>query len=171
MLSAKKPFDDIHHKNAHMQLVVLKGCRPKVDEVWGPSLTGFLKSCWHQDLTKRPSAPHASAVLKREVAKFADGGGDLVLNNFRRKSTFVNRNALREKFQGRKSKSSSHALKTMPSIEEDSKPEARKEELDATRPSHLRLASPPASKPEATGKEESAVGEVREGFASVTVSQ
>ena len=37
--------------------------------------------------------------MKREVAKAAGGDDNaLVLNNFKRKSTFVNREALREKF-------------------------------------------------------------------------
>ena len=101
MLTCEKPFDGISHKNVHMETVVSKGGRPKTDEAWGPSLIGFLTSCWHQDLTRRPSASHASSVLKREAAKLAGDGDGLVLNNFRRKSTFVNRNALREtKSQG-----------------------------------------------------------------------
>ena len=86
----EKPFDKIKHKNIHIEMVIQKGARPKVDESWGPALTGFLNSCWHQDLTKRPSAIRASAILKREAAK-ALGGKELELNNFRRKSTFVNR--------------------------------------------------------------------------------
>ena len=92
----EKPFDHIQHKNIHIEMVIQKGARPKVDESWGPALTGFLNSCWHQDFAKRPSAIRASAILKREAAK-ALGGKDLELNNFRRKSTFVNRDSLVEK--------------------------------------------------------------------------
>jgi len=97
MLKMEKPFDNITHANTYLEMVVHRGARPKThDEVWGPSLTGFIKSCWHQDLTKRPSAQRASAILKREASK-ALGGKNLELNNFRRKSTFVNRESLREK--------------------------------------------------------------------------
>lgn len=80
----------MHHEN-----VVIKGGRPKVDENWGPAMKGFLNSCWNQDLNKRPTAAKASAILKREAAKVSGGEG-LELNNFRRKSTFVNRDSLRE---------------------------------------------------------------------------
>ena len=79
MLKMEKPFDHIQHKNIHIEMVIQKGARPKVDESWGPALTGFLNSCWHQDLTKRPSAIRASAILKREAAK-ALGGKELELN-------------------------------------------------------------------------------------------
>ena len=97
MLKMEKPFDNITHANTYLEMVVHRGARPKThDEVWGPSLTGFIKSCWHQDLTKRPSAQRASSILKREASK-ALGGKNLELNNFRRKSTFVNRESLREK--------------------------------------------------------------------------
>lgn len=93
----EKPFDNIQHKNTHIEMVIQRGARPKSDdEGWGPSLKGFIKSCWNQDLTKRPSAIRASAILKREAAK-ALGGKELELNNFRRKSTFVNRDSLVEK--------------------------------------------------------------------------
>ena len=93
----EKPFDNIQHKNTHVEMVVQKGARPKSDdEGWGPSLNGFIKSCWNRDLTKRPSAIRASAILKREAAK-ALGGKEFELNNFRRKSTFVNRDSLVEK--------------------------------------------------------------------------
>ena len=91
----EKPFDHIQHKNIHIEMVIQKGARPKVDESWGPALTGFLNSCWHRDLTKRPTAAKASLILKREAAKVS-GGAELELNNFRRKSTFVNRDSLRE---------------------------------------------------------------------------
>jgi len=94
MLSCFKPFAG-YNKKMHHELVVIKGGRPKVDESWGPALTGFLNSCWHRDLTKRPTAAKASLILKREAAKVS-GGAELELNNFRRKSTFVNRDSLRE---------------------------------------------------------------------------
>ena len=77
-------------------MVVQKGARPKIDESWGPSLKGLINSLWNQDLTKRPNASKASAILKREAAK-AMAGDEAELNNFRRKSTFVNRDSLREK--------------------------------------------------------------------------
>jgi len=80
----------MHHEN-----VVIKGGRPKIDDSWGPAMKGFLNSCWNQDLNKRPTAAKASAILKREAAKVS-GGASLELNNFRRKSTFVNRDSLRE---------------------------------------------------------------------------
>ena len=98
MLAAEQPFAKVERKTVHMELVVSKGARPKIEELWGPSLSGFLKECWHQDLTRRPSAARASSILKREVAKAAGDDNALVLNNFKRKSTFVNREALREKF-------------------------------------------------------------------------
>jgi hypothetical protein len=105
MLMMEKPYDSVSSTHGYLEMVAKVGARPKIDkESWGPSLTGFIKSCWHQDLTKRPSASHASAVLKREAAK-AIGGSDLELNNFRRKSTFVNRDSLIEK---RKSSIAAH---------------------------------------------------------------
>lgn len=94
MLAMEKPFAK-YNKKMHSDLVVSMGGRPKVEESWSPSLKGFLNSCWHQDLKRRPTAAKASAILKREAAKAA-GGGNLELNNFRRKSTFVNRDSLRE---------------------------------------------------------------------------
>jgi hypothetical protein len=95
MLKMEKPYAAFN-KKAHHDLVVVKGGRPQMEESWGKSLTGFISSCWDQDLTKRPSAARASNILKREVAKVSDGGAS-DLNNFRRKSTFVNRESLRER--------------------------------------------------------------------------
>ena len=97
----EKPYAG-YNKKMHNDLVVIKAGRPKVEDSWGPSLQGFLKSCWSQDLTKRPTAHKASAILKREASKVG-AGGDLELNNFRRKSTFVNRDSLRESLKERKS--------------------------------------------------------------------
>jgi len=94
MLSCTRPFSGYSQK-MHHENVVIKGGRPKVDENWGPAMKGFLNSCWNQDLNKRPTAAKASAILKREAAKVSGGEG-LELNNFRRKSTFVNRDSLRE---------------------------------------------------------------------------
>jgi len=91
----EKPFAGFN-KKTHNDFVVLKGARPKIDESMGKSLYCFIEACWHQDLTKRPSASRASNILKREVAKITDGGAS-DLNNFRRKSTFVNRESLRER--------------------------------------------------------------------------
>lgn len=95
MLAMEKPFAK-YSKSMHTELVVTKGGRPKVDDAWGPSLKGFVQSCWHQDLKRRPTAMKASVILKREASKVA-GGSQLELNNFRRKSTFVNRESLRER--------------------------------------------------------------------------
>lgn len=78
----------------HTDLVVKMGVRPKIDDFWGPAMKGFLNSCWHQDLERRPTEERASAILKREASKVA-GGSEVELNNFRRKSTIVNKNALR----------------------------------------------------------------------------
>ncbi|KAL7469906.1 hypothetical protein ACHAXS_010154 [Conticribra weissflogii] len=101
MLKTEKPFAGFN-KKLHFDLVVQRGSRPKVDDSWGPSLKGLINSLWHQDLTKRPEAARASMVLKREAAK-AMGGEEIELNNFRRKSTFVNRDSLREKHSLKKS--------------------------------------------------------------------
>jgi len=95
MLSCNRPFSGYSQK-MHHENVVIKGGRPKVDENWGPAMKGFLNSCWNQDLNKRPTAAKASAILKREAAKVSGGAASLELNNFRRKSTFVNRDSLRE---------------------------------------------------------------------------
>jgi len=95
MLKMEKPFAGFN-KKSHHELVVVKRGRPESDESWSASLSGFLSACWNHDLTKRPSAARASNILKREVAKVSDGGAS-DLNNFRRKSTFVNRDSLRER--------------------------------------------------------------------------
>lgn len=95
MLQMEIPFPR-YTKKAHSELVVKKGGRPKIEDSWGPGMKGFLKSCWNQDLKRRPTAAKASLILKREAAK-ASGGGVVELNNFRRKSTFVNRDSLRER--------------------------------------------------------------------------
>ena len=94
MLKMEKPYK-AYSKKMHNDLVVVKGGRPQIDDSWGPSLRGFLASCWHQDLSKRPTATKASLILKREAAKVGGGSG-MELNNFRRRSTYVNVNALRE---------------------------------------------------------------------------
>ena len=93
MLKMEKPYAQ-YSKKMHTDLVVSKGERPKLEESWSQILQEFLNSCWHQDLERRPTAEKASAILKREASKVA-GGSEVELNNFRRKSTFVNRNALR----------------------------------------------------------------------------
>lgn len=90
----EKPFANFD-KQLYHDYVILRGFRPTIDASWGKSLTGFISSCWDQDLTKRPSADRASNLLKREVAKISDGRAS-DLNNFRRKSTFKNVNALWE---------------------------------------------------------------------------
>lgn len=95
MITTQKPYAGFN-KKMHSDMVVQKGARPKIDESWGPSLKGLINSLWNQDLTKRPNASKASAILKREAAK-AMAGDEAELNNFRRKSTFVNRDSLREK--------------------------------------------------------------------------
>ena len=91
----EKPFAGFN-KKSHHELVVVKRGRPETIESWGASLSGFLSACWNHDLTKRPSAARASNILKREVAKVSDGGAS-DLNSFRLKSTFVNRDSLRER--------------------------------------------------------------------------
>lgn len=91
----EKPYDKFS-KKMHSDQVVHKGARPKINDSWGKSLKGFISSCWHQDLTRRPTAAKASIILKREASKLA-GDEDLMLNNFRRKSTYVNRESLRER--------------------------------------------------------------------------
>lgn len=95
MLKEEKPFAQFS-KKMHNDLVVVQGGRPKIDDAWGAGIRGFLNMCWNQDLKKRPTSAKASAILKREAAKVSGGGG-VDLNNFRRKSTFVNRDSLREK--------------------------------------------------------------------------
>ena len=95
MLSAEQPFRGFS-KQRHADLVVAQGARPKLDPAWGPALKGFLASSWHADPGRRPAAAKASNMLKREAEK-AKGGGGAELDSFRRKSTFVNRNALRER--------------------------------------------------------------------------
>lgn len=96
MLKTEKPYAGYNQK-IHFDLVVKKGGRPMIENTdWGPGLKGFLKSCWNEDLTRRPTAAKASNILKREAAKVS-GGVAVELNNFRRKSTFVNRESLREK--------------------------------------------------------------------------
>mmetsp|Transcript_9386 Transcript_9386/g.20867 ORF Transcript_9386/g.20867 Transcript_9386/m.20867 type:complete len:131 (-) Transcript_9386:151-543(-) len=95
MLTTEKPYAG-YNKKMHNDIVVVKGGRPQINDKWSPSLVGFLKSCWHQDLTRRPTSAKASIILKREAAK-AGSGDEMGLNNFRRKSTFVNRNSRREK--------------------------------------------------------------------------
>ena len=91
----EKPYAGFNKKSLN-DVVFLQGGRPAMDKSWGPSLSGFIGACWNQDLTKRPSAARASNILKREVTKVSDGGAS-DLNNFRRKSTFVNRSSLRER--------------------------------------------------------------------------
>lgn len=95
MLKMEKPYAQFN-KKMHSDLVVENGGRPSVDDSWGPTLKGFLNLCWHQDATRRHSFARASLILKREASKVS-GGSDLELNNFRRKSTFVNRSSLRER--------------------------------------------------------------------------
>jgi len=98
MLKMEKPYAG-YTKKTLSELVMVKGMRPKIEDAWGPSLVGFIGSCWNQDLKRRPTAAKASVILKREAAKVGGGSG-LELNNFRRKSTFVNRDSLRERSSG-----------------------------------------------------------------------
>lgn len=95
MLKGDKAFPG-YSKKMHSELVVNLGGRPTIDDSWGPMLKGFIHSCWHQDLEMRPTAEKASAILKRELSKIVGGNG-MNLNNFKRNSTDVNRNALRER--------------------------------------------------------------------------
>ena len=67
-----------------------------MDNSWGPRLRSLLGLCWHQDPGRQPAASKASAILKREASKVA-GADAADLNSFRRKSTFVNRESLRER--------------------------------------------------------------------------
>ena len=87
-------------------------------DAWGPAVCGFLKSAWNTDITKRPDSGRASAVLKR-LATQAAGGSELELNNFRRKSTFVNRNSAREERASLKAKTSSLSAVTEDNEEDE----------------------------------------------------
>ena len=93
MLKMEKPYA-MYNRKMITELVFVNGGRPKLDDSWGPALKGFLNSSWHQDLERRPTAAKVSAILKREASKVG-GGSEVELNNFKRKTTFVNRNALR----------------------------------------------------------------------------
>ena len=97
ILTTSKPYSG-YSKKMHHENVVIRGGRPKIEDSWGPGMKGLLNLCWNQDLRRRPTATKASNILKRETAKVA-GGSALELNNFRRKSTFVNRSSLRESRQ------------------------------------------------------------------------
>ncbi|EJK46904.1 hypothetical protein THAOC_34408 [Thalassiosira oceanica] len=56
MLKMEVPFDSITGRKVFVNLVVKKGARPKFEESWGGPLADLVKSCWHSDLMKRPTA-------------------------------------------------------------------------------------------------------------------
>ena len=90
-----RPYEGLNLKALH-DCVYTSGSRPQLKECWSKSLSSFISACWDQDPSKRPSASRASNILKREVTKISRGG-TTDLNNFRRRSTFVNRNSLKER--------------------------------------------------------------------------
>ena len=67
MLKMEVPFDTITVQKTFVDLVVKKGARPKIEESWGGPLTDLLKSCWHSDLTKRPTATQCVSTLSQEL--------------------------------------------------------------------------------------------------------
>ena len=69
MLKMEVPFDTITVQKTFVDLVVKKGARPKIEESWGGPLTDLLKSCWHSDLTKRPTATQCVSTLSQELNK------------------------------------------------------------------------------------------------------
>ncbi|EJK52069.1 hypothetical protein THAOC_28697, partial [Thalassiosira oceanica] len=73
MLKTEVPFDTISRRNVFVNLVVKKGARPKVDKSWGGPLGDLIKTCWHSDLTKRPTATQCVSTLRHELNKLAKG--------------------------------------------------------------------------------------------------
>jgi len=70
MLKAEEPFDALTSRKTFVDLVVKKGARPKIEDTWGGPLVDVLKSCWHCDLTKRPTATQCLSTLRQELIKF-----------------------------------------------------------------------------------------------------
>ena len=70
MMAMEEPFDALTSRKTFVDLVVKKGARPKIEDTWGGPLVDVLKSCWHGDLTKRPTATQCLSTLRQELIKF-----------------------------------------------------------------------------------------------------
>ncbi|EJK62596.1 hypothetical protein THAOC_16785, partial [Thalassiosira oceanica] len=71
ILKMEVPFHTISHITVFVNMVVKKGARPKVEKSReGPhALADVLKSCWHNDLTKRPTVTQCVSTLRQELNK------------------------------------------------------------------------------------------------------
>jgi len=69
ILKMELPFKTITHRSVFVDMVVEKGARPKVEKSWEGPLADVLKSCWHNDLTERPTAAQCVSTLRQELNK------------------------------------------------------------------------------------------------------
>lgn len=63
VLSMEKPFES-YSTTMHMDLVVVKGYRPKCDAKWPAALQCVLKESWSKDPKTRPEAAEITNVLR-----------------------------------------------------------------------------------------------------------
>ena len=72
MMAMEEPFDALTGRETFVDLVAKKGARPKIEDTLGGPLVGVLKSCWHGDLTKRPTATQCLSTLRQELTKLVN---------------------------------------------------------------------------------------------------
>ena len=72
MMAMEEPFDAITGRETFVDLVAKNGARPMIEDTWGGPLVDVLKSCWHGDLTKRPTATQCVSTLRQELTKLVN---------------------------------------------------------------------------------------------------
>lgn len=87
MLALTEPYAGMDI-NAHLNLVVKRGVRPRVDASWPPRLRVLLERGWNESAKDRPPMASATNILRGEVARARDGD-QTGLEHCRRRSTFV----------------------------------------------------------------------------------
>ena len=68
-IMALEPPLGMYTQRLHIDRVFMKGYRPAIKEKWPPKLSNLMRSCWSDNIKKRPDFKKIMIVLKELIAK------------------------------------------------------------------------------------------------------
>mmetsp|Transcript_26684 Transcript_26684/g.57212 ORF Transcript_26684/g.57212 Transcript_26684/m.57212 type:complete len:573 (+) Transcript_26684:333-2051(+) len=75
VLSLKRPYAEMVQPEKHFRLVFLKHERPSLPKRWPKALRGFVKDCWSDAISSRPTMADAFVFLSEEGHGIVAAGG------------------------------------------------------------------------------------------------